>query len=270
VSNNQSQGRNAAEGLGTSLMTAAQGEFNAGAKPYTNPLYAGISDTTKSGVNQQVAAANGFAPQLQAAMDTNAAIMNDTGPSLTEQQLMSVAKGEQMGVEAPGYARLREKALDDAMTGVGAAFLTNGRYGSTVMGDAAGGAATDVLAGMDYTNYQNDIARQERALGAIEGTRQQGVSNRASAAAAMPGYAQAMLLPGQVTTAAGQVLDADAQAARLADYDLWTRQNNARTEQIAQFASILNGSQGMPGTEKETPWWQSMLGGATALAGAFL
>src|SRR5690606_13200613 len=79
-----------------------------------------------------------------------------SGPSLTEEQLLSVARGEQFGQNAPGYERLRAKALDDGMTGTAAGFLTNGRYGSSVMGDAVGTAATDVLAGMDYQNYQND------------------------------------------------------------------------------------------------------------------
>lgn len=344
MSNNQSQGRNAAEGLGSSIMTAAQNEFNAGPRPYANPLYAGIGDTTKAGVNATVGAANaaqsglqnafnwnnnfltggGVTPEQRQAMTSVGAVANTLGqpsaaqtgftemyqsagaPSLTESQLMSVARGEQFGQQAPGYARLREKALDDTLTGVGASFLTNGRYGSSVMGDAAGEAATGVIAGMDYQNYQSDIARQERALAAIEGQRQQGfnnraaalgaadaarlgqtnaqlsalqsqfgmgqqqVANQAAAAAAMPGYAEALLMPGKAMTQAGQILDADAQARRMADYDLWTRQNGARTDQIAQFANILNGAQGMPGTEKETPWWQSLLGGAVGLAGAFL
>ncbi len=320
MGSNQSQGRTAAEGLGTSLMTAARDEFNNGPKPYTNPLYAGIGDTTRQGIDQTIAGANASAGGLQNAFNWNNAFLqgggwghgqqqaaNDmgqvadrlgqptsTGPSLTEEQLLSVARGEQFGQNAPGYERLRQKALDDAMTNTAAGFLTNGRYGSSVMGDAVGTAATDVLAGMDYTNYQNDIARQERALGAIEGQRQQQfqndmtqtgahmaalqsqfgmgqqqATNQAAAAAAMPGYAQALLMPGQATTAAGQLLDADKQAERLADYDLWERTNNARTDHIAKFISMMNGADGMPGTEKETPWWQSMLGGAIGLAGAF-
>ncbi|UXN74507.1 hypothetical protein N8D56_05035 [Devosia sp. A8/3-2] len=158
------------------------------------------------------------------------------------------------------------------------------------------------MANLDYTNYQNDIGRQERALSAIEGTRQQGfqnqfnslgaqvgalgaqqgaaqsqfgmgqqnVANQQQAAASMPGFAQALLMPGQAVTQSRPVLDADKQASRIADYDLWTRQNEARTNQIAQYASILQGMQGAPGTQQETPWWQSLLGGAAGIASVVL
>jgi hypothetical protein len=102
-------------------------------------------------------------------------------PSLTESQLMNVAKGGAFGMQEPGYARMRESALNDALTGVASSFLTDGRFGSSVMGDAAGEAATETLAGLDYQNYMNDIARQERALGAIEGLRQQGFQNQFNA-----------------------------------------------------------------------------------------
>lgn len=55
-------GSKANAGLGTSLITAAEQEFNKGAKPYNNPLYTGIGDTTKQGIDQTVAAANSTAP----------------------------------------------------------------------------------------------------------------------------------------------------------------------------------------------------------------
>lgn len=338
MSNNQSQGRRSSEGLGTSLITAAEQEFNKGAKPYNNPLYAGLSDTTKQGVNQTVAAANAAQPGLQNAYNWNNQFLQGGGwgqgqqdamatvgnvgnqfgqiandgfgamaasardPSLTEQQLMGVATGQAMGQNAPGYAELRQNLADDTMGAINSGYLSGGRFGSSVHAESAGKGLSNALANLDYTNYQNDIARQERALSSIEAQRQQGfqnqynalgaqvgalgaqqgaaqsqfgmgqqnVANQQQAAAAMPGFAQALLMPGQATTAAGQVLDADAQASRIADYDLWTRQNEARTNQIAQYASILQGMQGAPGTQQQTPWWQSLLGGAVGVAGALL
>ena len=106
------------------------------------------------------------------------------GPSLTESTLMNVAQGGAFGTNDPGYARMRQGALDDALTGVGSSFLTDGRFGSSIMGDAAGEAATETLAGLDYANFQNDQQRQMAALSAIEGQRQQGANNRAAALSA--------------------------------------------------------------------------------------
>lgn len=453
-------GSKAAEGLGTSLAKSMQKHFKEGIEVYDKPLYAGMSDRTKEGLNATVAAARNGADGIQAATDWNQGLltsggmtpgmtgsMNATGKiadtyggiadnlsgrsqaavqygniadrlagasaaqgafgdvakdysgrsqaavqygnmadrlagrsdadkafagmasgaqdrSLTEQQLMNVAKGGAFGQNAPGYARLRQDALDDALGGVGSAFLTNGRFGSNVMGDAAGEAATGVLAGMDYQNYQNDIGRQERALGAIEGQRQQGfqnafnatgaqdasrlsqigarmgaigasdqarmaqsgmfmdatgrgdtarlnnlntrmgaigaadnarlgqigaqmgalgaeqgaigqqfgmgqqgIANAGAAAAAAPGLFQAGQMPGQAITAAGQMRDADTQATLLADADLFDRQKNKAENHISRYLGMLGQLNGQPGTQQETPWWQTAMGYVAGNAG---
>lgn len=100
------------------------------------------------------------------------------GPSLTEQQLMNVATGGAFGNEAPGYATMRQNIADTALTGVNSAFANTGRYGAGTHVGAASEGIASALAPLDYQNYQNDIARQERALGLIEQMRQQGFTNQ--------------------------------------------------------------------------------------------
>ncbi len=309
------------------LLKGVQSQYGKGTAVFNQSLYPGMSSATTKGVGSVLEAASAGQSGLNSAANWNAGLLSSGGltnqqksalggiggignsfatmatsagnPSLTEQQLMQVATGKRFGEDAPGYAALRQNALDDALGGVGSSFLTDGRFGSSVMGDAAGEAATGVLSGMDYQRYNDDIARQERALSAIEGQRQsgftnkmnalgaregalqtmfgmgqQGTANSAAAAAAAPALFQSTLLPGQAQIAAGQVLDADALAKRQAENDLFRRKNDAGWASLANASSILAGTAGAGGTtstmtQPGAPWWQQALGAGAIGSGIY-
>ncbi len=310
-------------GLGANLAQSLNNSFEDGPKVFGQSLYAGLGGRTDRGLDMITHTANDNRGGLQGAYNWNTGLVNSGGltkpmkdnigalgsvgnnygnlytqaggKSLTEQQLMGVAQGKQFGQAAPGYAQVRQNALDDALSGVGTAFTANGRFGSSVMGDAAGQAATGVLSNLDYQNYQNDIGRQERALAAIEGQRQegfvnqmgalagqsgalqnqfqmgqQGIANAGAAAAAAPGLFQATLAPGQAIMQAGQVQDAANQAQLLAEADLFDRTENAGFNHAAQYLGALNALNGQPGTQQQTPWWQQALGFGANLASNFV
>jgi hypothetical protein len=182
------------------------------------------------------ALSSGWGLQYLNAQDPNYA----RGVSGATSELADIASGKRFGMDDPGYAAMREGALDDAMTGVGSSFLTDGRFGSTVMGDAAGKAATETLAGLDYGNFQND---QQRQMGAIN---------------ALPTAFAAGQAPGSAIAAIGK------------------EQVQAPWWNLGQASSILAGTAGAGGTTTTTPtapWWQQVggyvLGNASKAAGAF-
>ncbi len=127
-------------------------------------------------------------------------------PSLTEQQLMNVATGGAFGTNDPGFAALRSKAGDDALRTVNAAFNSNGRFGGDSNIKTAGEGVGNALAGLDYQNFQNDIARQQQALNAIENQRQQGFTNQSNSLANELGAAGNAFNMGQTGT--GNILSA--------------------------------------------------------------
>lgn len=107
------------------------------------------------------------------------------------------------------------------------------------------------------------------------GMEQQGVNNALNAGQSLSGLYSSSLLPSQTMGAVGGAQDADAQAQLLGRNDLSRRQNDARTNLLAQLSSIFGGNASAGGTTQTqtqpgTPWWQSVLGGGIGLAGAFL
>ena len=69
-------------------------------------------------------------------------------------------------------------------------------------------------------------------------------------------------------TQIGAAQDADSLAGRLADYDLFTRTNDADWEAISRASSILSGTAGASGstTTNNIPWWSALLGTAATVA----
>lgn len=221
------------------LLTGLSSQYDKGTAVNPVNLYSGAGDTTKNAWASMLGAANnpGYSDSINAAI-------GDFG---------QVAAGNRFGENAPGYATLRKNALDDALGGVGSAFQNNGRFGSSVMGDAAGTAATNAIAGLDYNNYQNDIARQQ------------------SAAQALPGLYNASLAPSSAMGSVGAAQDANTQGLLQGANDLFRRQNDAGWSTLGQASSILGGTAGNAGTTSTTqtpttPWWQSAIGIGLGLA----
>lgn len=156
-----------------------------------------------------------------------------------------VAAGNQFGQNSPGYAQLRQKAMDDAITGVGSAFTNSGRFGGGSYVDQATTSAANAAAGLDYQNYQNDIARQQQA------------------ASMLPGLFNAAQLPASVQQGVGAQQDANASA-----------QANGPTDYLAKLTAISTGNAGAAGqtqtnTQPGVPWWQQVLGAGAIGAGIY-
>lgn len=157
----------------------------------------------------------------------------------------NVAAGNAFGTDDPGYAALRSKVANDTLTGINSSFNNSGLFGSDSNQRAAAEGLGNALAGLDYTNYQNDIQRQQQA------------------ASLLPSLFAAGQLPSSVQQSVGAAQDADALA-----------QANGPTDYLAKLAGIINGTAGAAGTTTTarqstpgTPLWQSLLGAGIGITG---
>lgn len=228
----------AATTIGNQLNTQLQ----SGVKPYTGSMVPGMSSQTTQGINSLSNNPNNAA--FSGAMGST---INDFG---------AIASGQRFGMNDPGYASMRQGALDDALTGVGSSFLTDGRFGSSVMGDAAGTAATQTLAGLDYSNFQNDQQRQMQA------------------ASMLPGLYQGSQIPGQAQMQAGQTMDAYNTAQAQDAARIFDATQNAGWNTLQRGGSIFSGTAPVSGTTQTNtqpgaPWWQAPVAIGGTLASAF-
>lgn len=259
------------ETFGKEIGAGVQNAFQAGNRVYNNPLYAGLSAQTNAGIDSLYNTASKSQGMFDGASAFAQGLIDKSGaPSLTESNLMDVAKGEYLNGANPYFEANLAKAKDSTYADVMASLGGSGRTGSTIHMDELTGA----LGNLDNTargqQYETERDRQMQALAAIEGQRQQGVSNAMGAATALPGLYSASLLPGQTMTQAGQMRDADAQAKLMADYDLFERQDPySHLSKYADLLTGIQGNQGVAAKPKETPWWQTALGAATTIAGWF-
>lgn len=224
----------------TKLLTGLQGQVDQGTAVFGQSLNPGAGADTQASWRGMLSAGNNPAYSAGIAGATS--------------DFADIAAGNRFGEAAPGYAALRQGVSDDTMRDVGSSFLTDGRFGSSVMGEAAGKGLGSALAGMDYTNYGNDIARQERA------------------AQMLPGLYQAGMAPAGVQAGVGAAMDANALAMRQGENDLFRRQNDAGWSTLGQASSILAGNAGastqqQSQTTPTAPWWQQALGYVAGNAG---
>lgn len=151
------------------------------------------------------------------------------------------AAGNEIGVNAPGYAALRNKLQSDVTSGVNSSFNNSGLFGSdsNVRGLTEG--LTSSLGGLDYQQYNDSLSRQ------------------AEAANILPTLFQGAQLPAGIQQSIGAAQDADA-AAKAA----------GPTDYLAKLTSILSGNAASAGTttNSQTPLWKLLLGGAATVAGA--
>jgi hypothetical protein len=154
-----------------------------------------------------------------------------------------VAAGNRFGMNDPGYAALRSKLSNDVLTQTNQSFNNSGLFGSDSNQRAASEGLGNALAGLDYGNYQQDIARQQQAAGML------------------PGLFSAAQLPSSVQQSVGASQDA-ASAAQAA----------GPTDFLAKLSAIAAGNaqaggQTQTNTSPGTPLWQTLLGGAIGGAG---
>lgn len=225
--------------LTNNLADRLQSQLAQGSQVYGNPLYTGLSSTTTGGVNAIAGAANnnGYSNGIRSTID----------------EFGQIAAGNRMGMNDPGYASLRQNAIDDTLAATNASFNAGGRFAGGANVNAANRGVSNTIANLDYQNYQNDNARQ------------------LAAANALPNLFAASLAPGQAQVAAGSILDADALARRTAEANLFDAQANRGWNDLARTSSILNGTAGAAGqtttnTQPAPNPFQTLLGGALGLA----
>jgi len=222
------------------VLTGVQGQVDSGYKVFDKSLNPGAGATTQ----------NAWGSMLSASKNPDYA----NGIAGATSDFADIAAGNRFGTNDPGYSAMRQGALDDAMTGVGSSFLTDGRFGSSVMGDAAGKAATQTLAGLDYQNFQNDQSRQ------------------LSAAQMLPGLYSAGMAPAGVEANIGAQQDANALALTQAENDLFRRRHDAGWMPLNNASAVLAGTAGQGGQTQSTttptaPWWQQAIGYVAGNAG---
>lgn len=224
----------------TQLLTGLQNAYSGGMKVFDKSLYAGAGANTQAGWDTTLAAARN--PGYAGAVNNT---MNDFG---------AVASGQRFGMNDPGYARIRQNIIDDTQTNINSQFTNSGRFGGGSHVQSLGEGVGNAVAGLDYANYQSDIARQQQA------------------AQMLPGLYQASLAPGAAIGAVGGAQDADAQARLAAENDLFRRQSDPQWDALARSSSILAGTAPVGGmnttnttTTPATPWWQTLGAGAIGI-----
>ncbi len=152
------------------------------------------------------------------------------GPSMTEQNLSGVAKGDFIGQNDPNYERLRQRAMENASTEAGMAASGLGRSGSDYHQTAVARQVGDTVAGMDMARLKEEQDRQLQANSLIDQLRQSGygiglnAQNSASALqggnqdrrfaanSAIPGAVAATAAPYQTITGLGRAHDVNNAA----------------------------------------------------------
>lgn len=221
------------------LMRGLQGAYDTGIKPFNQSLYPGVGPTTQ----------NAWAQTLGAAGNQDFA----GGMSGAISDFSDVAAGKRFGLNDPGYARIRQGVIDDTMSNINSQFTNSGRFGGGSHVESLGEGVGNAVAGLDYSNFQSDIARQQQAVPMAQQA------------------FQGSLMPSAAMGTVGSAQDADALARRQAENDLFRRQNDAPWQALERSSGVLHGTAGAGGsnTSNSVPWWAAATGiGATA-AGAF-
>ena len=288
------------------LLGGLQDAYKGGVDTYNKPLYTGPGSTTQNAWNwggalsNQTIANGGYAGGQREAQDSLGGVFSGFGGvadnnGLTGAQANAMTGNAGLGAKYAGlgtaydpnsaaYKQLRQGIVDDTLSNLGSQFTASGRFGGGSYIDTASQGLGDALAGLDYTNMQNNINNQYRSLDAQRGIfgdtfnmGQTGVGNTLAGLSGQAGVAGQQFGMGQQAltnqqdainslTQIGAAQDADSLAGRLADYDLFTRTNDADWEAISRASSILSGTAGASGstTTNNIPWWAAIAGlGAT-------
>jgi len=293
--------------FGTQYLDKLGDQLDKKAPVFNQSLFAGAGDATKNAWSQgttfgnSLVGSNGYGAGQQAAQNSLGGVFSGYGAvadnnGLTGAQANAMTGNAGLGSQyaglssaydenAPGYARMRQKLLDDASTSTAALFGNSGRLGSGASVDNITEASLNAIAPLDYSNYQNNINNQYRSLDSQRGIYgdtfnmgQTGVGNtlaglggQAATAGAQFGMGQTALTNKQgaldLLTQIGSAKDANAQGALLGKADLFDRTKNAELDRLIKIGAAF----GDPTAAANEPaWWQSLLGGALGLGGSAL
>jgi hypothetical protein len=160
--------------------------------------------------------------------------------------LSDVAGGGWLGGnQNPYFEANLAQSKDNAFRDVNALFTGSGRFGS----GSHVAKATDTLGNMENTarmqNFEDEYARAVQAQGLLG----------ANTAAGL-GYSG--------------MLDADAQAQQMGEFDQFTRKTQAPFQHASNTLGLLTASQGAPGLQYQKPVWETLLGAGATVAGTAL
>jgi hypothetical protein len=221
-------------GGGTDTSTSTSAPLNPEVNSTLSKLLQGVQATYQPGSGTPETLNTGWNSQLGAATNPDYA----RGVAGSTSELADIASGKRFGMNDPGYADMRQGAIDDSVTAGNSSFLTDGRFGSTVHGEAIGRGVSQTIAGLDYGNFQNDQQRQMQAISAL------------------PTAFAAGQAPGSVQQSVGE------------------QQRAAPWYNLGQASSVLAGTAGAGGqtntmTQPAAPWWQAPVAIGGTLASAF-
>lgn len=193
--------------------------------------------------------------------DTRASIKDLMGrgsnvpPGMIEESLGATARGENIGKSNPYISAMLDKAVDDTRSDVNAQFSGSGRYGSNIhaeqLTESLGGLRTKVLG----NQIDKDLAAQRDALSRISGERGR--------------LRQEDIEDGKRNLSLNRMIDANEQAERMAEYDLFQRKDPfSHLQKSISLEQMMRGNPGMKAEKKYG--FGNFLGDALKVGTAFL
>jgi len=221
--------------LGNTLGKKLESYVNAKPPVFKQNLYPGLSDTTRGGLQSLLGTANNpaFSQGISGALGSYA----------------NRAAGNELGMDAPGYRSMRDTLMSDITGQVNGAFNSSGLFGADSNQTALARGLTEGVGALDYGNYQDSLSRQ------------------AEATQMLPMLFEAGQAPAQTQLGVGAALDADAQAQRQGDFDLFDRTQNADFRRFQELLLAFNGTQANAGMQEQPNMFQQLLGGGLGLLG---
>ena len=293
--------------FGEKYLDKLTGQLDRKAPVFGESLFAGAGDTTKNawatGANNARSLVNsgGFTDPMRSAMNTfgtvgagYGALAGNGGFSAGQREAMGNLRGlgdtygelaTAYDPNSAAYRTLRGNLSDDVLTDAASLGASNGRYGARSFYEGATEGLTNALAGLDYTNMQNDVNNRFRAADSqaglynnLFGMGQQGIGNQFAALAGQQGAATSLFGAGQQGIentqgaidrlgAIGAAQDADAQGRLLGRADLHDRRTGAELDWLTQIGAAFGGPGAATGAADQPDWWQQLLGYGVNAAG---
>lgn len=200
----------------STLLKGVQSEYGKGPSTFNQQLYTGFGNGTQNALNGTLSASNNA--------DYTQGINNSIG------QTSNIAGGAYLNGGNPYFQANLDKTLNDTASGINASLGGSGRLGSNLQVQSLAEGLGNVSNTARSQNYENEYSRMMQAQQAL------------------PGLYQASLLPSATQLQVGQMNDANSLAQRQAEYELWSRQNNAGWDSLSKASAILGGTAPYGGT----------------------
>lgn len=223
-------------GSSTQKSTSSTAPSNPALNSTITKLSKGIGDLYQPGGTSYVAPSSTTTGGWQSSLNAAGNPAFASGINGAMSSYADVAAGNQLGMNDPRYAALRDQVAGDVMNRTNRAFNNSGMFGSMSNQRAAASGLADALGRMDYQQLQDSYGRQTQA------------------ATLMPQLFAAGQLPASIQQSVGASMDADAQA-----------QKNGQINYLGQITGLVSGASGAAGTTTTNttptaPLWQQLLG----------